>query len=95
MGQSRKQQLDKIFEKYPNKSTAQISKDHGIPYSTVYAYRQKLKPIKPKAEPPQAQSCGFIETKIVRSGFTEAQLIWSMVISFAIGAGFTVLMGVI
>ena len=85
MGQSRQQQLDKIFEKYPNKSTAQIAKDHGIPYSTVYAYRQKLKPIKPKAEPSKAQS----------RGFTEAQLIWSMVISFAIGAGFTVLMGVI
>ena len=88
MGQSRKKQLDKIFEKYPNKSNVQISKDHGIPYSTVYAYRQKLKPIqpkplKPKAEPPQAQS----------RGFTEAQLVWAMVISFVIGALFVIIMG--
>jgi hypothetical protein len=83
MGQSRKKQLDKIFEKYPNKSTVQISKDHGIPYSTVYAYRQKLKPLKPKAEPPKAQS----------RGFTEAQLIWAMLISFVIGALFVIIMG--
>ena len=83
MGQSGQKQLDKIFEKYPNKSTAQIAKDHGIPYSTVYAYRRKLQPIKPKAEPPKAQS----------RGFTEAQLIWSMVISFVIGALFVIIMG--
>jgi len=85
MGQSRKQQLDKIFEKYPNKSNVQISKDHGIPYSTVYRYRQALKPLKPKAEPPQAQS----------RGFTEAQLVWAMVISFIIGALFAIIMGAI
>lgn len=83
MGQSRKQQLDKIFKKYPNKSNVQISKDHGIPYATVYAYRKKLEPLKPKAEPPKAQS----------RGFTEAQLIWAMVVSFAIGALFAIIMG--
>ena len=42
MGQSRKQQLDKIFTKYPHKSPTQISKDHGIPYSTVYSYHRKF-----------------------------------------------------
>ena len=82
MGQSRKQQLDKIFEKYPNKSNVQISKDHNIPYSTVYNYRQKLKPVKPKAEPPQAQ----------RRGFTEGALVWVMVISFVIGALLVIIM---
>lgn len=41
MGQSRKQQLDKIFAKYPNKSANQISKDHGIPYSTVWKYHKQ------------------------------------------------------
>jgi len=43
MGQSRKQQLDKIFAKYPNKSAAQIAKDHSIPYSTVWKYMQQYK----------------------------------------------------
>ena len=62
MGQSRKQQLDKIFAKYPEKPVAQIAKDHGIPYSTVWKYRkqyfnsqQKIqadyKPREPKAKP--------------------------------------------
>lgn len=83
MGQSRQQQLDKIFEKYPNKSTAQIAKDHSIPYSTVWKYRKKLEPIKPKAEPPKAQS----------RGFTEAQLVWAMIISFVIGALFVIIIG--
>ena len=60
MGQSRKQQLDGIFKRYPNKTPNQIAKDHGIPYSTVYAYHRKYhkslteieaahKPRKPKA----------------------------------------------
>ena len=91
MGQSRQKQLDKIFEKYPNKSTAQIAKDHGIPYSTVWNYRKKLKPTKPEptkptkpqAEPPQAQS----------RGFTEAALVWAMIISFVIGVLFVIIMG--
>lgn len=41
MGQSRKQQLDKIFAKYPNKSVKQIAKDHEIPYSTVWKYHKQ------------------------------------------------------
>ena len=41
MGQSRKTQLDKIFTKYPNKTPTQISKDHGIPYSTVWKYHKQ------------------------------------------------------
>jgi len=50
MGQSRKTQLDKIFSKYPNKSPAQISKDHGIPYSTVYSYHRKFHKSLPQIE---------------------------------------------
>jgi len=86
MGQSRKEQLDKIFIKYPNKSPAQISKDHGIPYSTVYAYHRKFN--KPLAVIEEE----YTPRMPVKNGFSEAQLIWSMVISFSIGAAFVVLM---
>jgi hypothetical protein len=89
MGQSRKQQLDKIFTKYPHKSPAQISKDHGIPYSTVYAYHRKF------TKPLAVIEAEYKPRMPVKDGFSEAQLIWSMVISFAVGAGFTILMGVI
>lgn len=88
MGQSRKQQLDKIFEKYPNKSNVQISKDHGIPYSTVYKYRKQWDT--PVVVAPQEV---MVTKEPVKQGFTEAQLVWAMIISFVIGALFVIIIG--
>ena len=79
MGQSRKTQLDKIFEKYPNKSPAQISKDHGIPYSTVYTYHRKYNkslPVieaeyRPRPEPKQVTyTKGDMMMAVVAGTFT-------------------------
>ena len=86
MGQSRKQQLDKIFKKYPHKSPAQISKDHGIPYSTVWRYKQQYEKPLPVIEAERKPR------EPVKHGFNEAQLVWSMVISFTVGAAFVLLM---
>ena len=86
MAQSRKQQLDKIFAKYPNKSVTQIAKDHSIPYSTVWRYKQQYEKSLPVIE------SEYKPRTEVKHGFSEAQLIWSMVISFTVGAAFVLLM---
>ena len=71
MGQSRKTQLDKIFAKYPEKSPAQISKDHGIPYSTVYAYHRKFHKSLPQIEhdykprEPEAKPMSFTTNEVI------------------------------
>jgi hypothetical protein len=88
MGQTRQKQLDRIVKKYPNKSAAQIAKDHKIPYSTVWNYMKRKQIPKVEVDVPKPE----VNHKPVKHGFSEAQLVWNMVISFTVGAAFVLLM---